>query len=460
MPPPLVPERKCPQVIQNLIDLSRKLANGKITSESLVETSLAAIADPAGQGALAFLSVYREAALSEARLVDQARKAGLSLPQFAGVPLAIKDLFDVQGETTRAGSRVLDHLPPATQDADAVALLRRVGFVILGKTNMTEFAYSGLGVNAHFGTPLNPHDAVVARVPGGSSSGAAVSVAQGMVPAALGTDTGGSCRIPAAFCGVVGFKPTSERVLKRGVVPLSTTLDCIGPLATSVSCCAVLDSVLSGGNGDDVVSFPESGLRIGVLEGYVTEHLDETVARAYKETLTRLSARGVRLSPFTIAELAELPVINSKGGFVGAEAYAWHADLLATHGEIYDPWVRARFDAGKSQTAADYIRLAGHRARLRRAAFGKMDPFDAVLLPTVQIVPPTIAELADAAHSAKTNLLCLRNTAVGNFLDVPAISIPCFGAGSLPVGMMLMAASGADRRLLSIARGLEHTIRG
>lgn len=447
-------------MIQNLIDLSRKLANDKVTSASLVDAALVVIDDPAGQGARAFLSVYREAALAEARLVDQAREAGLSLPRFAGVPLAIKDLFDVAGETTRAGSRVLDHLAPATRDADAVALLRRAGFVILGKTNMTEFAYSGLGVNPHFPAPQNPCDSAVARVPGGSSSGAAVAVAQGMVPAAIGTDTGGSCRIPAAFCGVVGFKPTSDRVSRRGTVPLSTTLDCIGPLATSVSCCAVLDSVLSGGRGEDVASFPEGGLRIGVLEGYVTEHLDDMVARAYRETLTRLSARGVRLSPFTVPELSELPAINAKGGYVGAEAYAWHADLLATRGDLYDPWVRARFDAGKSQSAADYIGLAGHRARLRQAAFGKMEMFDAVLLPTVQIVPPTLAELADAGHSVKTNLLCLRNTAVGNFLDVPAISIPCFGAGTLPVGMMLMGLGGADRRLLSIARGLEQTIRG
>ena len=447
-------------MIQNIVDLSRKLVSGKVSSQALVEEALAAIANPGGQGALAFRSVYGEAALNEARLVDQARRAGLSLPQFAGVPLAIKDLFDVRGETTRAGSRVLDHIAPAAQDADAVALLRRAGFVIVGKNNMTEFAYSGLGVNAHFGTPLNPHDANVERVPGGSSSGAAVSVAQGMVPAAIGTDTGGSCRIPAAFCGTVGFKPTSDRVSKTGAIPLSPTLDCIGPLATSVSCCAVLDSILSGGNGKDVPSFAEGGLRIGVLEGYVVEYLDETVAKAYKETLTRLSSSGVRLTPFTIAELAELPVINSKGGYVGAEAYAWHADLLETRGDFYDPWVRSRFDAGKSQSASDYIRLADHRARLRRAAFGRIEAFDAVLLPTVQIVPPTLAELADATHSSKINLLCLRNTAVGNFLDVPAISIPCHGTSSLPVGMMLMAMSGADRRLLSIARGLEHAIRG
>jgi aspartyl-tRNA(Asn)/glutamyl-tRNA(Gln) amidotransferase subunit A len=331
---------------------------------------------------------------------------------------------------------------------------------VVGKNNMTEFAYSGLGVNAHFGTPRNPHDRTVERIPGGSSSGAAVAVAEAMVPAAIGTDTGGSCRIPAAFCGVVGFKPTSERVPKTGSVPLSTTLDCIGPLASSVSCCAVLDSILSGGVGSDVDSHPEGGLRLGVLEGYATDEMDATVADAYQAALTRLSRRGVRLTPVTLPELAELPRINGKGGFVGAEAYAWHREHLEARPELYDPWVRQRFDAGKSQSAADYIGLGEHRRRIRASVAGRQQLFDALILPAVQIAPPALADLTDAAQSSRINLLCLRNTAIGNFLDLPAISIPCHGAGSLPVGAMLMGESGADRRLLAIARGLEHVVRG
>ncbi len=446
-------------MIQNITDLSRKLDTGALKSADLVAEALDRIAGPEGQEGRVFLSVYDAAARAQAEWLDTARAKGIPLPRHAGIPIAVKDLFDVKGEVTRAGSRVLDGQPPAEADAAIVQRLRRAGFVIVGKTNMTEFAYSGLGMNAHFGTPRNPRDTTADRIPGGSSSGAGVAVAAGLVPAAIGTDTGGSCRIPAAFCGVVGFKPTSTRVPKGGTVPLSRTLDCIGPLAISVSCCAVLDSVLAGGEGEDVPSFPEGGLRLGVLEGYVTEHLDSGVGAAFQAMLTRRSRRGVRLTPLTIGELADLPKINAKGGLVGAEAHAWHAPLLETRADFYDPWVRERFSAGRSQTAEDYIRVIEARARLRALVAERQAPFDALLLPTVQIVAPTIESLADSAVSAPVNLLCLRNTAVGNFLDLPAISIPCHDEGALPVGAMLMGRTGDDRRLLSIARGLEGTIR-
>jgi aspartyl-tRNA(Asn)/glutamyl-tRNA(Gln) amidotransferase subunit A len=447
-------------MIQNIIDLSRKLNRGKLTSVELVKECYSRIDAAGDEGKRVFLKTYRDRAIAEAEWIDDARAKGISLPRHAGIPIAIKDLFDVAGEVTRAGSRVLDDQAPATQDAAIVTHLRRAGFVIVGKNNMTEFAYSGLGVNAHFGTPANPHDHKDQRVPGGSSSGAGVSVSTGMVPAAIGTDTGGSCRIPAAFCGVVGFKPTSNRVPKTGAVPLSRTLDCVGPFTTSVSSAAVLDSILSGGLGEDVDSHPEGGLRLGVLEGYVTEHLDDIVAKTYQETLTRLSQRGVRLVPLTIPQLAQLPQINSKGGYVGAEAYAWHKSFLESRGEFYDPWVRARFSAGKSQSAQEYIDLADHRAGLRAVVAEKQAVFDALILPSVQIVPPKLSDLEDIERSNATNLLCLRNTAVGNFLDLPAISIPCHGQGDLPVGAMLMGQSGGDRHLLSIARGLEQVIRG
>lgn len=447
-------------MIQNITDLSRKLLRGKLSSRDLVDETFAAIDAAGEEGTKVFLSTYKDAARAQADWIDSGRKAGIDLPPHAGIPVAIKDLFDVKGEVTRAGSRVLDETPPAAQDADIVKKLRRAGFVIVGKNNMTEFAYSGLGVNAHFGTPLNPNDPQTPRVPGGSSSGAAVAVNRAMVPAAIGTDTGGSCRIPAAFCGTVGFKPTSTRVSKRGAVPLSHTLDCVGPFATSVSCAAVLDSILTGGPGDDVDSFPEGGIRLGVLEGYVTEKLDDMVARAYQDALTRLSHRGVRLTPLDIPQLSRLPEINSKGGFVGADAYAWHKDLLETRADFYDPWVRDRFGAGKSQTAADYIAVGQERHRMKAFVDEKQEQFDALVLPTVQIVPPTLEELQDQAHSNAVNLLCLRNTAIGNFLDLPAISIPCHAEGSLPVGLMLFGRRDQDRRLLSVARGLEQVIRG
>jgi aspartyl-tRNA(Asn)/glutamyl-tRNA(Gln) amidotransferase subunit A len=447
-------------MIQNITDLSRKLQRGKLSSRALVDESFDAIAAAGAEGEKAFLTLYQDRARRMADWIDQGRKDGMNLPAHAGIPIAIKDLFDVTGEITRAGSRVMDDQPAATQNAEIVDRLERAGFVVVGKNNMTEFAYSGLGVNGHFGTPLNPHDKTTPRVPGGSSSGAAVAVSDAMVPVAIGTDTGGSCRIPAAFCGIVGFKPTSMRVPKTGAIPLSKTLDSIGPFATSVSCVAVLDSILSGGSGDDVESHPEGGLRIGVLDGYVTEHLDDAVGAAYERMLTRLSQRGVRLTPLTIPELADLPKINSKGGFVGADAYAWHKPFLETRADFYDPWVRARFDAGKSQSAADYIELGETRARIRALVAAKQALFDAVILPSVQIVAPTLAELEDSDRSNAINLLCLRNTAVGNFLDVPAISVPCHAPDELPVGAMLFGMTGSDRKLLSIARGLEQVIRG
>lgn len=447
-------------MIQNITDLSRKLRSGKLSSRALVEDAFDTIAAAGDEGEKVFLGLYREQARVTADWIDEGRKNGMSLPPHAGIPIAIKDLFDVKGEVTRAGSRVLDDQPAASEDAEVVRRLRAAGFVVVGKNNMTEFAYSGLGVNPHFGTPRNPHDKVTFRVPGGSSSGAAVAVSEAMVPAAIGTDTGGSCRIPAAFCGVVGFKPTSSRVPKTGAIPLSKTLDCVGPFASSVSCAAVMDSVLSGSGVEDVESFPEGGLRIGVLEGYVTEHLDEHVGKTYERVLTRLSQRGVRLTPVSIPQLSDLPVINSKGGFVGADAYAWHKPYLETRAEFYDPWVRARFDAGKSQSAAEYIELGEKRRDLRAIVAGKQALFDALLLPTVQIVAPALADLEDQDKSNAINLLCLRNTAVGNFLDVPAISIPCHDEGTLPVGAMLFGMTGNDRRLLSVARGLEQVIRG
>lgn len=447
-------------MIQNVTDLGRKLRAATLTSAELVAETFERLDATGDEAARIFLKTYRDEARILSEWLDDGRARGVSQPPLAGIPVAIKDLFDVTGEVTRAGSRVLDANPPAAEDAEIVRRLRRAGMVVVGKTNMTEFAYSGLGVNAHFGTPVNPHDRETARVPGGSSSGAAVAVARGIVPVSIGTDTGGSCRIPAAFCGIVGFKPTSTRVPREGSVPLSHTLDCIGPLANDVSSVAVMDSILSGGDGADVESFPEGGIRLGVLEGYVTEQLDDGVSRAFEAMLTRLSRRGVRLTPVSIPQLAELPSINAKGGYVGAEAYAWHRKYLETCGDFYDPWVRARFEAGRSQSVDEYIHLADQRARLRDIVAEKHALFDALILPTVQIVPPSLAELEDPEVSRPTNLLCLRNTAVGNFLDLPAISVPCHDAGVLPVGAMLFGMTGDDRRLLSVARGLEQAIRG
>ena len=350
-----------------IIELSGRLAAGETTSRALIEESLKRIADPEGEGARAFLTVYAERARAQADAIDAARSKGESLPRFAGVPLSIKDLFDVEGEPTRAGSRALAGAPAPLADAETVALARRAGFVIVGKTNMTEFAYSAFGVNPHYGTPLSPWDRARGHIPGGSTSGGAVGVADAMTPAALGTDTGGSCRIPAAFCGIVGFRPTQGRISREGVLPLAPSLDSVGPLAMSVSCCAALDSVLSGGPGDDERPQPLAGLAIGVIEGYVDESLDASVAAAFADALTRLAKAGAKLTPVRVPELAELPQITRNGSIVEFEAFAVHRARIATSAAQYDPWVLARLEAGREKSAADYIDLLrSSNARPRR----------------------------------------------------------------------------------------------
>jgi aspartyl-tRNA(Asn)/glutamyl-tRNA(Gln) amidotransferase subunit A len=248
-----------------LAELAALLAAGKTTSRALTEQALAGIDDPAGEGGRTFTSVHRQTALAQAQVSDELRAHGIVPSLLAGIPVSVKDLFDIGGETTRAGSRVLADAPPATADADCVVRLRQAGAVIIGRTNMTEFAYSGLGLNPHYGTPKNPHDRATGRIPGGSSSGAAVSVADGMAAVAIGTDTGGSVRIPAALCGLTGFKPTARRIPGRGMLPLSTTLDSIGPIARSVACCAIVDRILSGENDVPVQALPHAGQRQGVV---------------------------------------------------------------------------------------------------------------------------------------------------------------------------------------------------
>jgi aspartyl-tRNA(Asn)/glutamyl-tRNA(Gln) amidotransferase subunit A len=443
-----------------LIELSGRLAAGQTTSRALIEESLARISDPQGEGRRAFLTVYAERACAEADAIDAARKKGAALPRFAGIPLSIKDLFDVKGEPTRAGSRARANAAPALADAEAVALARKAGFVIVGKTNMTEFAFSTFGVNPHYGTPLSPWDRARRHIPGGSSSGAAVGVADGLTPAALGTDTGGSCRIPAAFCGVVGFRPTQARVSRNGVFPLAPSLDSVGPFANSVSCCAALDSVLAGAPDLNEPAPPLVELAIGVIEGYVDERLDPSVAAAFARTLERLARAGAGLTPVSLPELAELPLVNRNGTLVEFEAFATHRVHIETSAAQYDPWVLARIEGGRDKSAADYIDLLGHRARIRASLEPRTRDFDALALPTVPIAPPALDALGEGAESRALNTLILRNTSIANFLDRPAISIPCHAPGEAPVGFMLMGETGLDRRLLAAAKAVEETLRG
>jgi aspartyl-tRNA(Asn)/glutamyl-tRNA(Gln) amidotransferase subunit A len=264
-----------------LAQLADDLTAGRTSSRDLIERALAAIEDPAGEGARTMLKVHATPARAAADASDRMRAMGIVLSPVAGLPISAKDLFDLAGDVTTAGSVLLKDAPPAIEDAPTIARLRRAGAIIIGRTNMTEFAYSGLGLNPHYGTPRNPWDRATGRIPGGSSSGAAISVTDGMAAAAIGTDTGGSVRIPSALCGLTGFKPTARRIPRQGVYPLSHSLDSIGPLAPTVACCALLDAILSDKEPTLPAPLPLDGLRLGVPQTLVMDDVEDYVAERF-----------------------------------------------------------------------------------------------------------------------------------------------------------------------------------
>jgi aspartyl-tRNA(Asn)/glutamyl-tRNA(Gln) amidotransferase subunit A len=447
-----------PPANPGILELAADLAAGRTTSRKLTEEALARIEDPKGEGKRAFVKVFKAQALAAAEASDLQRKAGLVAGPLAGIPVSVKNLCDVAGEVTLAGSKALDDSPPAKADAPVVARLRAAGAVIVGSTNMSEFAFSGVGANPHYGTPGNPADRK--RVPGGSSSGAAVSVGDRMAVAALGTDTGGSVRIPAAVCGIVGFKPTARRVPIDGVVPLSTSLDSIGPLANSVECCAIVDAVFAGEPISMPGAVPLAGLRFGIPRHFVMDELDPVVARAFERACRALSAKGVKIEQVELPQLNELPTINAKGGFAASEAYAWHQKLIARRGNAYDPFVHPRIMRGKEMSAADYVDLLQARADLQKRVSAVTQNYDAMIMPTCAIPAPTIEEVSSADGFTKKNMLLLRNTTVGNFLDRCGISLPCHAAGELPVGFMLMGEAMTDKRVLAMARSVAPVVKG
>jgi aspartyl-tRNA(Asn)/glutamyl-tRNA(Gln) amidotransferase subunit A len=435
-----------------LHELSRRLAKGDVSARSLVDQSLARIMDPRGEGARVFISVSSESARARADEVDRRRAAGQALPAFAGIPLAIKDLFDVAGEVTRAGSRVLASRPPAARDAPVIARLRAAGFIFIGRTNMTEFAYSGVGLNPHYGTPLSSFDRATRRIPGGSTSGGGVAVADDMAAASLGTDTGGSCRIPAAFNGIVGFKPTASRVPREGVYPLSQTLDSVGPLARSTACCASLDAILRGVEPRSLPDVPLNRVRLLLPTTLVLDEMDEAVAGVFERAVETLAGSGATIVRRPLDELQRIPQINAGGGLAAAEAYAWHRTLLEQHGNEYDPRVSMRILKGRDVNA-DQVRAA--RSAVIESVDRSTREFDALVMPTVPIIPPPLAAFAKDADYIRLNALVLRNPSLANFLDRCSISLPIHRPDEAPVGLMLMGHHGEDDRLLSVAQALE-----
>lgn len=445
---------------QVLAALESDLASGKVTARALVEDSLARINDPQGEGKVAFLKVHTERARHLADHYDSARRAGHPVPRYAGIPLSVKDLFDEAGEVTRAGSRVLAKAAPARRDAPAIARLKHAGFIAIGRTNMTEFAYSGVGLNPHYGTPRSPWDRKTGRIPGGSSSGAAVSVADGMVPLGIGSDTGGSCRIPAAYNGIVGYKPSTGRVPLTGAYPLSASFDSIGPMANSVTCCAIADAIMAGFDVDVPQALPAERIHLAIPRSHLIEGLEPEVANAFARAIAALRAAGMHVVEIDYRELRDIPSINAKGGIVVAEALAHHRKQLEEAADSYDPRVSRRILAGSQISAAELVDIISARQKLIQHNAKLMASFDALVLPTTPNVPPAISALARDEDYMRLNAMSLRNTSIGNFLDQCSISLPMHAPDEPPTSLMLMAPHGCDQHMFALALAVEAALSG
>lgn len=442
--------------VDDLCSARDKVRQQQHSACSFLEESMSAAQGAAA--AHAFLHLDIASARQAAQAADAAVVAGRDPGALAGLAVSIKDLFDIQGQVTTAGSKVLSGNPPARHDAPAVARLRAAGAALIGRTQMTEFAFSGVGINPHHGTPANVPMArlgAAGRIPGGSSSGAAVSVACGAAFAALGSDTGGSIRIPAALQGLVGFKNTQRLTPTAGTVPLSPSLDTACAITRSVRDAVRLHEVLAA-RSVRLLRRPLPDWRLAVTTRTLTDDLEPHVAQCFERALQDLARAGARVSEIALPELQDMGALLAKGGLAAAESWAWHQPLLASHAAEYDPRVLARIRRGAEIDAAGHRDLQAARSRWTAAMSQALAPFDAVLSPTVPMTAPPIAELAhDDAEFFRVNALLLRNPAVVNQLDGCAISLPCHRPGEAPVGLMLWAPGGRDDALLDLAGAVE-----
>jgi aspartyl-tRNA(Asn)/glutamyl-tRNA(Gln) amidotransferase subunit A len=437
-----------------------QIASGASSAEAAFEAALQQALDPVNRHT--YVSLHHEAARATARGVDAQRAAGNPLPPLAGLAVSVKDLFDEHGQRSTAGSRALADVAPAAADCPAVARLRRAGAVLLGRTNLSEFAFSGIGINPHHGTPANPATAALdaaPRVPGGSTSGGAVSVATGAAWAALGSDTGGSIRIPAALQGLVGFKNTARLTPTDGAVPLSTTLDTTCAITRSVRDAVLLHELLA----DRQVQLerrPLPACRFAVPTTLLLDGLDATVAAAFERSIAALRAAGARIEEVELAGIADAAALNAAGGFSAAESWAWHRKLLAERGALYDPRVALRIRRGEGMSAADYIDLLRGRSAWIARMHEAMRGFDAMLSPTLPIVAPALEPLIanDDAFFA-VNAQLLRNPSLVNFLDGCALSLPCHRSDEMPVGLMVWGHALDDDRVLDLSLAIETALR-
>ncbi|MEM7194425.1 MAG: amidase family protein [Pseudomonadota bacterium] len=441
--------------------LAEQLGSGHLSAVELARQTL--------ERADASQSVFtriNDSLISQAEQKDKSRDQG-NAAIFDGIPLTIKDLFDIRGEITLAGSRALEHeVSPAAEDASVVATLRSAGFLFAGRTNMSEFAFSGMGMNPHFGTPLSIWDRQTGRLPGGSSSGSAVSVAEGIVAATMGSDTAGSCRVPAAFNGIVGVKPSYGRYSLQGVYPLSPSSDAPGPLAVDVDSCFLIDRFLTGRMGDSepLPRLPDVSLaqiRLAIPKASVMQGLDSEVETAFSNAVELLRAAGVEIIETEMSVISDAMEMFLKRPVVLYEAWNAHRERLERHGDLYDPYVRLRMSPGEHVSLEEQQERLREKSQIRRRFESTMhaQSLDAVIYPTAPVIPPPIPHDVPVEQLGSINLPCLRNTATVNYLDGCSISLPCHANDGPPVGLMVSAVHGADDRLYEIAAAIERVLR-
>lgn len=443
-------------IVRDISLLNAAIDAAETTCTAIVESALSRARDSAGEGGRVFRSLREVEARKEAGEQERLRSAGKSASPLAGFPVSIKDNIDVAGEATRGGSKLLDDAAPARADAVVVARLKAAGAVIIGRTNMSELAFSGLGTNPFYGTPANPWDRVARRIPGGSSSGAAVSVTDGMAVAALGTDTGGSVRIPAALCGLAGFKPTQARVPTVGVLPLSTVLDCVGPLTRTLEDCALVDGILAG----EILPLPTvtGPFRFCTADEFMLEDADEAVRSSYAEAKRVLQRTGTEVRPLAPGTFAEMAAYLQRGTFSAHEAWTRFGTLIRARPDDIDSRIAERILRGASITNGDLDANARDRAAMMERFERAMMEFDALIAPTVPVVAPLIAEVESDDGFRHFNSLILRNPMVANLLDAPSLTIPCHAPGQEPAGLMLIGARMSDRGLLAIGIAIERLL--
>lgn len=431
-------------------ELGEALERGRADARAVTEAFLDAIACHPEADRIYARTMPARARAEAAASADRARR-GLRRGPLDGVPISLKDLFDTAGVATEAGTRLLAGRVPE-HDAACVARLSRAGMVCLGKTHMTELAFSGLGINPVTATPPNRHGRTLA--PGGSSSGAAASVAFGLAPIGLGSDTGGSVRAPAAWNDLVGLKTTAGLIPLDGAVPLSPTLDTVGPLCRTVGDAALALATLTETRPADLSGVSPSRLRLAVGTGALTERLAPAVAAAFEDALDRLARAGIAIERVAVPEAAEaLATASSHGGIVNTEGYAIWGDRIEAEGDKMFPLIADRFRSGRGFRAdqIDHARLAF--ARLAKSYRARLAPFDAMIAPTMPILPPRVEDLmTDPASLAAANMTCLRNTRVGNLLGLCGLTVP---SGHAWCGLMLHGLPGEEARLLRIGRALE-----